>query len=150
MNAHLLLRFARATCVRSATLALTLMAVATSTGCSHGTRASDIPWSQGPQGAPANVELVTGGMIMKGELLAVDTSGVLLQSTIISHIPWTVMRSLKLRGLGREYHVSGRARPSMATIQRLSLVSHFPQGIDPAVLTKLLETTKQKAVEEVR
>lgn len=150
MNAHHLLRAIRAMGPRSATRALTLTAVIMCTACTWGVRASDIPWSRGPDGATARVVLRSGGLRMTGELLAVDTMGVLLQTTIIIRIRWTAIRSFALRGLGREYAVAGGTQPSMFQVQRLSLVSHFPQGIEPAVLTRLLETTNQKAVEEVR
>ncbi|HYW50099.1 MAG TPA: hypothetical protein VE861_05810 [Gemmatimonadaceae bacterium] len=96
------------------------------------------------------LELATDGRRMQGELLAVDTTGVLTWTTIVTHVRWSAMRTFEVRKLGDQYRVSGGAQPSMMQVTRLSLVSHFPQGIEPAVLAKLLENTKQKSVEEVR
>lgn len=150
MSARILHRARLAILATSAPRALMLIAWLACTACTWGVKASDIPWSRGPDGAPATVRIEGDRQPMTGELVAVDSLGILLRTTILSRIRWGAVRALDVRGLGSGYRVAGGAIPSIATIQRLALVSHFPQGVEPAVLTQLLAATNQSAVEEIR
>ncbi len=150
MSARILLRARLALRLTLAPRTRMLIASLACTACSWGVKASDIPWTLGPEGAPATVRLMNGGVPLQGELLTVDTAGVLLRTSVISQIRWNAVRSLGVRKLGRDYAVSAGARPSIATIGRLALISHFPQGVSPELLAKLLEATKQSALEEIR
>lgn len=82
-----------------------------------------------------------------GEVLEVSDSGyVLLSQNMLTFIPYSAVRSASFSGLGS--YDDGRPEPEM--MERLRLVSRFPQGITPSTMRVLLADTGQPNVRVLR
>ena len=84
-----------------------------------------------------------------GELMVVAATGLVLRNSGIMEIPWNQIHDAsfdRLRGMDWPE----QSRPSPATLERLRLVSRFPQGLDEAGTRRLLDAYSQEAVRVCR
>lgn len=126
----------------------TALIVATATllsGCTFGSNAARLGFANAPDGAPITVTGFTAQY--RGELLEVRPDGLVVKEKPgrIIVIPFTRIRGFDIAGLGSEYGLVSGAMPNDALISRVAGVSHFPQGITPAIQAKLLEQSRQAA-----
>jgi hypothetical protein len=106
-----------------------------------------------------NGNVIDGNQI-SGELLAVRGDGVLLNvidypdsvsapSTVVL-IPFWMMDTAKLEQMGRAKVESQGEEKNKVYLERLRLVSRFPQGISDQLLTDLLSELGQEQLEVPR
>jgi hypothetical protein len=132
-------------------------------GCSTSVEVKDFKPAQGPQGVQMELTLngnVIDGNQISGELLAVRGDGVLLNvidypdsvsapSTVVL-IPFWMMDTAKLEQMGRAKVESQGEEKNKVYLERLRLVSRFPQGISDQLLTDLLSELGQEQLEVPR
>jgi hypothetical protein len=126
------------------TRAAVLLALLLVPACSTGARQSSFAR---PGGEMVTVSL--DGPEIVGELIAVTRTGLVLRNAGIMEIPWNQIHGAsfdRLRGMDWPK----RSLPSKATLDRLRLVSRFPQGLDEAGTRRLLEAYRQDAVQVCR
>ncbi len=80
------------------------------------------------------------------ELIALDTAGVYLLADSLWFLRWRDLQRFSVPKLGVPYHVSKGAVPDVVQRKRLQMVSRFPQGMDAALLARVLEALKQDSV----
>lgn len=135
---------------------LLLLLPALVAACSVGVKVEDFKPAQGLQGVHVTLQLngdVIEGNRTAGELLAVRDDGILLETTEIPNsevakrrvvlIPFWMMKTATLEQMGRVRVASdGKALDEMK-LNRLRLVSRFPQGLSDELLAILLAELKQ-------
>jgi hypothetical protein len=114
-------------------------------GCVTGTRESAF---NRPGGEILTLSLENGPEVT-GELLSARPEGLLLRTSGIFQFPWGEIESAsldRLRGIGWPE----RTMPDAATLERLRVVSRFPQGLDEATTRRLLDAYGQDRLQECR
>ena len=118
-------------------------------GCSFGMRAERFTPAQYPDGIQAHI--TTTDASLDGELIEVRDSGLVLLCDRIAIRPSaTQAQNRRLRLIPYELMLAGRfdqtklriakgIAPTAASVEQLRLLSRFPQGLSPAVLSALLE-----------
>ena len=119
------------------------------TACNWGTRPKDFPPANHPEGARVAVRVTGETADRIGELYAVDTSGVLVRAAALMRIPWSRLGAMDVLHLGGDYDVAFNEPVSRERRERLATVSRFPQGLDGALLAKVLALLSQREVEVV-
>ena len=121
---------------------ITLAAVLLGAGCLHGPRLDRFKPAIQPEGIQATIWL-RGGEKLSGELLAAPEDGLIIRANKIVMIPFErikrgdfAQRKSLLIGSGRVPHPGKH--------EQLRLMSRFPQGLDGAVLDRLLEAYGQR------
>jgi hypothetical protein len=111
--------------------------------CSVGTKVKNYQPAQGPAGAAVTLEL-SGQRSLTGELLTVEDSTLLLQAGGQLH---RVRLSRVATGKAPKLTFRGSAiRPEQR--ERLRLISRYPQGVSPELLSRLLRAYGQTEVQE--
>lgn len=132
-------------------------------GCSTSVAVKDFKPAQHPEGVQMELKLngdVIDGNKIAGELLAVRGDGVLLRvddypgpgrsgQTVVL-IPFWMMDTAKLEQMGSAKVESQGEEKNQLYLDRLRVVSRFPQGLSEELLTKLLATMGQEEVEVPR
>jgi len=115
------------------------------TGCAVGPRAEDQPIARQPRGAA--VQLNTADGAIAGELLAVqDTAIVILtRAQRATLVPFRVILDGDAELAGGI--TRGGRVPAAHRLERLRLVSRFPQGLDPELQRALLTALGQAELE---
>jgi len=129
--------------------------------CRFGTKPGAIDWVVSPEGARIALRVVGEPQDRVGELLAVDDESVVMRSLEvvegvelrrprISRVVWSRVYAIDVDQLDGRYDVMRGQRVTDDERRKLSLISRFPQGISPELLTRVLAANKQAAIEEVR
>ena len=108
-----------------------------------GTRPTNFRPAKGPYGANVVVRVRAEPLDHAGELLAVDSAGITIRSSRVVRIAWTRIEALDVEGLGKDYDVGRNEHVSTEKIERLKLISRFPQGLQhlPITLDSLIAET---------
>lgn len=125
-------------------LAITLVLSA----CVHGTRLKDFRPAHTPEGASVSIRLEGENAHRKGELFAVDSTGIFLMSEGLIHVRFDRLRVVDFAQFNAEYDFfDGMFRIEQPAIW--ARVSRFPQGLDAPMLARVLSALGQAAVREV-
>lgn len=137
-----------------------LIFLLTVAGCSTSVEVKDFKPAQNPQGIQMEISLngnVVDGNKIGGELLAVRGDGVLLNvadypgsikaENRLVLIPFWMMDRAKLEQMGSAKVESQGEEANKVYLERLSLVSRFPQGLSDELLAELLNEMGQDEVE---
>lgn len=127
------------------TRAALLLALLLVPGCTYGTRESSFTR---PGGEEVTVSLGSDHEVT-GELLAARREGLLLRTTGVFEIPWDEIESTSFDRL-RDVRWPDRSIPNAQTLEKLRLVSRFPQGLEEAVTRRLLDAYGQESVQVCR
>jgi hypothetical protein len=122
-----------------------LLALILVPGCVTGTRESSF---NRPGGEMMTVSLEDGPEVT-GELLSARREGLLLRTSGIFEFPWNEIESASLDRL-RDVRWPERTIPNPPTLEKLRLVSRFPQGLDEATTRRLLDAYGQESVQVCR
>lgn len=131
--------------MRRASLAVSAVLL---TACIHGTQLKEFRPAHAPDGARLAMRLDGQQAAFTGELFAVDSTGLIVMTTQLIHVRFDRLRTVDVIGLGMPYDVSD-GRFEREHIARFALVSRFPQGLEAAMLARLLVALGQDAVREV-
>lgn len=103
-----------------------------------------------------NGDVIEGGKVV-GELLAVRTDGVLLNvagyqdnakdDNRVVLVPYWMMNTARLEQMGRARIESQGEEMNEVYLNRLRLVSRFPQGLSDELLTELMSRQGQEKLE---
>ena len=127
-------------------VALSLLAFS---ACAIGKSGKDLAIATIPGGAQATV--VSRGGAIAGELVAVRDDGVVLSAQKqLSFFPFASLGGLTIGQMKGDYKLAAGERPSREKLDRLRLVSHFPQGLTPEVERRLLAQLGQTAIVTVQ
>ncbi|MEO5580274.1 MAG: hypothetical protein ABIR58_06415 [Gemmatimonadaceae bacterium] len=117
--------------------------------CSIGKSGKDLAFATQPGGAMVGV--LSSGGLLRGELVAVRDDGVVITSQKqLSFFPFASLGGLTVTGMKSDYQLSRGETPSREKLERLRLVSHFPQGLTPEIESRLLAQFGQTAIVTVR
>jgi hypothetical protein len=94
-----------------------------------GTRPEDFRLATNPQGALVAVRVHNEPIDRLGELLAVDSAGVTIRSAQVVRIAWRRIDAIDVDDFGHDYDLRPGERISAEKIERLRLISRFPQGM---------------------
>ena len=110
-------------------------------GCAVGPRVETFKPARSPAGVEASLDL-TDGRLMQGELLAVEEPGLtLLIGNSVTQVPYARVRKASF---AQTRIVIDQSKPwSAAVREELRLLSRFPQGLTPTLLTSLLAAYRQ-------
>ncbi len=96
------------------------------------------PPASPPAGAAVTVRYRGAPLPMRGELVAVDSSAILLRDGgALRLVSWARLVSLDVERLGAAYDVAPREVVSSAKRRALALISRFPEGLVPGALLTL-------------
>jgi hypothetical protein len=125
-------------------------------GCSTGIEVAEFKPAQQPEGVHMEMKLngdVIDGNKIEGELLAVRADGVLLNVFgYLDHdndvrrvvlIPFWMMDTVTLEQMGRAKVESQGEEQNKIYLERLRLVSRFPQGMSDQILRELMDGYSQ-------
>lgn len=140
---------------------IALLAVVTLSACRFGTTPKDIDWVNSPDGARIALRVVGEPQDRVGELLAVSDTDVVMRSPEVvvgtelrrpklTRVAWSRVYAIDVDRLDGSYDVMRGQRVTDAERRKLTLISRFPQGISAEILAKLLTSTKQTAIEEIK
>jgi len=112
-----------------------------------GTRPTNFRPAKVPYGASVVVRVRAEPFDHAGELLAVDSAGVTIRSIRVVRIAWTRIEALDVEGLGNDYDVRRNEHVSAEKIERLRLISRFPQGLQhlPITLDSLIADASRES-----
>jgi len=119
------------------------------TACQWGTRPPQFAVANEAAGAQVAVRVTSESRDRVGELLAVDSGGLYLRTTRLTHIAWTRVRALDVAQLDSPFDLPRGRRPDEALTQRLALVSRF-RSLSPALLQRVLQEIRQDTLDHVR
>ncbi|MBW2369660.1 MAG: hypothetical protein JRH15_17450 [Deltaproteobacteria bacterium] len=155
------------------TLFISLLLSLTITGCHFGVQVKDFKPAHSPQGVEIKLKLyrnIIDGDIITGELLEVRDDGLLLNvvkdrnslkdTRRVVFVPYAIITSDEAVQMGNSKVASKRMKAISATSRKeskkktdedtrnmLRLVSRFPQGVSPELMTTLLSAHGQEDVE---
>src|SRR5688572_8934166 len=130
-------------------LMLLAVAAAGPQGCTLGTTPGEFGPAMTPRGVETRLGL-PGRVALVGELLTVSDSGliVLAAGPRVVHAHWPALQSATFRQV--RARLSGGIPPDARTRERIRLVSRFPYGMQPELMTRLLVSLGLEQVEVVR
>jgi hypothetical protein len=112
--------------------------------CTVGRQAGNFRLAQAPAGVEATVATDGGGALMRGELLSVDdTSLLILVNRQVTRVPYTRIRKASFMQAGVTIT---DVPPTKLVKDQLHLLSRYPQGVSPALLRSLLAAYGQAEV----
>ena len=126
--------------------------------CHVGPRIAGLAGPRQPGGAHVVIDLDAGrhGPSREGELIAVRADGVIvaLPSTgsklHLTLVGWETIYRLNARGLpGFRTSPERTKAPSEADIDKMRLVSRYPQGLSPALTADLLAAYEQQSLDSL-
>jgi hypothetical protein len=142
--------------MRTLRCALLVLASAALWACHVGPRIADLTAPRQPAGAHVVIELDASrhGRSREGELIAVRDDGVIvaLPSTgskqQLTLIDWKAIYRLTARSLpGFGATPAQNGAPSAGDIDKMRLVSRYPQGLSPALTADLLAAYQQQSLD---
>src|ERR1051325_361619 len=111
--------------------------------CNHGTR----PWrfapALGPEGARVAIRVSGERDDRVGELIALDSAGVVILAERLVRVPWAKLDAMDVAQVGNDYDVQFGEKVTSTKRQRLALLSRFPQGLSAALLARVLSQLHQ-------
>ena len=125
---------------------LALLALAT--GCVWGGRNAQLVPAHAAGGDTVTVSLYRIRRDLRGELFAVDDSGVILAAGQVTWVPWTRISMLRSRGLHKSFLPAGKAPPP-AALDELALISRFPLGLNDSTLAAVLAAKHQDVLRQI-
>lgn len=131
-------------------LLLTFTAVVSLASCRFGTNPKNVDWVNSPSGARVALRVKDEPADRVGELLAADDDGVLLRGTSLVRVAWDRVYAIDVDQLSGNYDVMRGQKIMFETKRRLMLVSRFPQGVSPELMTQLLALNKQSQLERIK
>ena len=135
---------------------LTIFSVMLLAGCHAGPQVAEMHILRQPQGVALVVDVNQEGerkrLHVAGELVEVMDDGLVLETSVsdgaqLSFIPWRIIyrvQAADLKGFRSITNSSGANRP--AGVERLRLVSRFPQGLTDELLATLLASYGQQSL----
>lgn len=142
--------------MKSVVTAVTLVLVC---GCSTGIEVDDFKPAQGPAGVQMELKLngnVIDGNKIEGELLALRPDGILLSvngymgrdssARSVVLIPFWMMNTVALEQMGKA-RVESQGEQNEIVLNRLRLVSRYPQGMSDELLTNLMSAYGQEELQ---
>jgi hypothetical protein len=145
---------------RGSPLTLLLLSL---TACLHGALPKSFPPAQGPDGATVTYQLRSSDKKWEGEVYAVDSAGFLIrnrqeirghnlifQDLRLVRIGWESIRRLDMHNLPFPFDVGMSEKPTAERVQRIALVTRFPQGVSAELLANILASLGLDRVEELR
>ena len=130
-------------------LLVLLLAILAGSACHHGVRPETFVPANGPAGARATMRVEGETGPREGELFAADSIGIIVRTDRLIRDAWDDIARLDLAQLGRDFAVAPNERITPAKRQRLALISRFPNGLDGAVLARVLATLNQESIDEL-
>lgn len=129
---------------------LLLAAVSALPACTIGKTAAK--WPVATEAKGTRVRFVSASGSSSGELLEVRNDGVVILRSDgrLIFAPYDVLGNFEAIDLGARYAFSGHVPPDKQTHERLTMVSHFPQGMTPEIRTILLRNAKQTDLDLLR
>ena len=127
-----------------------LAAVMAAPGCVMGKNAADWRVAHRPEGAM--VTLRSGSTKLVAELIEVRNDAVVLKDRNGRMLlaPYAIIDRLDAINLGRGFAMGSRMPPSTVARENLRMVSHFPQGMTPAIRDRMLALSKQSEIEVLK
>ncbi len=113
---------------------LVAIGIAILAGCHRGAAGKDLAIAHRPGGASVVVQTQSG--VFAGQLVAVQDTGLVLSQRSLFFVSFHAMSSLRAEELGSDYQISGWINDPKK-LERLRLVSQFPQGMTPDIQKKL-------------
>lgn len=114
-----------------------ILAASLVTGCRFGPKIEEFQLARVPRGALAQVSR-TSGQLNNGELLAVDSVGlVILEGRRMVSVPFVEIREARFPEMGGGYTFGRGKPPSPEAVAMLRRISQFPQGITPEIQARL-------------
>jgi hypothetical protein len=120
------------------------------TACTIGKTAAGWPVAKQPQGA--TVSLKSGSTSFTAELIEVAPDGVVLKNRAgrLVFASFSVIDNLVALSTDAEYTMGKRMPPTRAARAKLSMVSHFPQGMTAEIRQRMLALSGQTEIEPLR
>jgi hypothetical protein len=134
-----------------------LLVFASATSCAYGMTDEKFIPARTPHGIETIIR--TPSIELRGELIELQDSGIVIlslgiksasqgkqmekQERVLRLVPYASIRHSAFSQLSRPYAISGGRAPTGKVRERLRLVSRFPYGISPEVLTQLLHANGQ-------
>lgn len=118
-------------------------------GCAYGMTSQKFRPAHDPHGIETHVTTSNGEIA--GELIEIRETGLLLASETpasnatataghrLRLVPYAAIRASRFEQLGPGLSISDGRTPSDKTRERLRLLSRFPQGLSPELLSQLLK-----------
>jgi len=137
-------------------LALSLLA-----GCQVGPMIHEIDESKSPFGASVRIEVSQAGTSRarqyEGELIETKDDGLVIAlrtaggaPSRVTFVPWSRIHLVKATELpGFQARGAGNPSPRSASIEKMRLISRFPQGLSPALMEQLLAGYDQATVDSL-
>ncbi len=116
--------------------------------CHFGVTGRDLRVGQQPGGVPVMVKTSSGSY--DGELMAIQEDGVLISHPKLLFAPFSAIIALRVDTMGNDYSLTSPEIPTSSQLQRLRLVSHFPQGMTPEIRRRLLAQAGQTEIETAK
>lgn len=135
--------------MRYTTLVFVAM-LAGATSCTIGKNAAGWPVAKLPHGA--TVTLRSDPTTITAELIEVTEDGVVVktQAGKLIFAPFSKIDNLAANQLGSAYTMGRRMPPTQPARERLTTVSHFPQGMTPEIRQRMLALSGQSQVETLQ
>ncbi len=127
---------------------LTAAGIVSINACAFGGTGAALPVANRPGGATALLETSSGPLA--GELIAVQDDGVVVAEKTIVFAPFTALKKFRINAMTDEYALQPLEIPDADKLARLRSVSHFPQGLTPAITKRLLEQAAQSDIVVIR
>lgn len=127
----------------AATVSLSLVA------CTWGMTPARLPAANGPEGVQVAVRVRGESVDRVGELFAVDSIGMMVHGTELQRVAWSRVHAVDVAGFGAPYDVAPGRAVDLPARRRLALLSRYPQGLDEALLARVLSALGQAALIEV-
>lgn len=120
--------------------------------CNWGTRPNNFGPAQTAAGAMVAVRVRTEPTDRRGELMAVDTTGIILvsQEQQLVRIAWRRIDAMDVDKLGADFDIPYGQQADAAKRRRLALVSRFPQGLSGDLIARTLELLHQASIQEIK
>jgi len=127
---------------------LLLPLLATVAACPIGPRAGSFPAAQSPRGIQADIRLVRQKTAVRGELLEVRDSTLLMlrDGARVTSVP---IRAIRLGSFDRQGQLIDGGRLSQGNREKLRLMSRFPASLRAEVLAQLLAAYGQTEPDQV-
>jgi hypothetical protein len=120
-----------------------LLGVVVLGACFTGPSAANFGPARGPQGVAADIRLERRGGRIKGELLAVQDTGLLVMRE--QRVVFVPLRAISIATFRQRDSAIGRGRMTLPQRDALRQVSRFPNGLSDAALARLLQAHGQNA-----
>lgn len=127
-----------------------LLATTVLTGCMVGQKVSSFSPARGPQGVRVDIERGMRSWISGAELLAIqDTALLVLRVHVrpVVLVPLRIIRTASFAQMGSSTLVEDGRFRSMSGREKVRLVSRYPQGVGPELLSALLAAYGQPRLE---